>query len=268
MTAVTVPRRALLALAPAAAGLCALVPPAAQAEAQPGPDTWLKLVADLTGRTVYSLTEGMVWGFRPQADDLSAADFARPLYGYRSLIARKALRADGGVQLRTKGWSFYLDPVSREPIRELLNPYTQAMVACPPLSAPAASAVYGGPAATATPQALAARRIGERVWLEVDKISRFKPADTTWFKLEADFTTYQVQVADLARAEAGHIPSVWSHSLTAEWQTWMRMHGQPGHILFNGAGAALPHPEALDPGFRRAIEQAFPGSLAEVRGWG
>ncbi|WP_394762686.1 hypothetical protein [Phenylobacterium sp.] len=230
--------------------------------------TWLTLVADLRGRTVYSVTEGMVWGFRPQADDLAANDFARRLYGYRSLLARKAERAgDGSVRLRTKAWSFYLDATTGEPITELLNPYTQAMVSCPPLSGPASTVTYGGAAPTATAPELTSRRIGDHVWLGVDRVSRFKPSDTTWFKLEADFTTYVVQAADFARTGADHLPSTWSHSLTAEWQTWMRMHGQPGHILFNGAGATLLGAQAIDPGLRRAVDRFYPGGLAEVLAW-
>ncbi|WP_293897707.1 DUF1838 family protein [Phenylobacterium sp.] len=263
-------RRDLLGLIPVSLALCAsaLVSAPAAAAQTPGLRTWLKLVADLDGRTVFSVTEGMVWGFKPQADDLTAAQFARRLYGYRSLLARKVETTPDGLRLRTKGWSFYLDADSGEPVSELLNPYTGLKVTCPPLSGPASSVTYGGPVATGAGPDLTMRRIGDHAWIGVDRISRFKPSDTTWFKLEADLTTYACRTADLDNPANSHIPSTWSHSLTAEWQTWMRMHGEPGHILFNGAGVALRGPEQIGTDLRRAIDRGFPGALAETLAWG
>lgn len=263
MTGPDLLRRAMLA-APASLSFVAGPQPSIAV----APDTWVRLIADLTGRTVWSLTQGMVWGFRPQADDLTAADFARRLYGYQSLVARQTRReADGGLRLRTKAWSFYLDRDSFLPIAELRNPYTGEIVACPPLSPPASNSIYGGPKPTAPWPELASRQLGEHAWLRAERISRFKPADTTWFKLEADFTTFACRLADLRARRAPHIPSTWSHSLVAEWQTWMRMHGQPGHILFQGAGAALGGAEAIPSALRSAIDLGFPGALAEVASW-
>ena len=228
---------------------------------------WLRLTADLSGRTTWGATRGDVWGFLPQADDLTTETFARRLYGYWSLVARKAkVSADGTASLRLKGWTFYLDPDSGAIVSEIHNPYTGQMVSCPPLSGPAATLHYGDSAAPGAPVVLRQRRLGPHAWLELDRISRFKPADITWFKLEADMTTFACRAADIDNPHMTHVPNTVAHNLVAEWQTWMHMHGAPGHILFKGDGAFVTGPGEV-PQLQAAIDARFPGTLAEVHAW-
>lgn len=241
--------------------------PASAAPLDGATRNWLRLTADLSGATTWGVTRGDVWGFLPQADDLTTDTFARRLYGYWSLIARKAAVGAGGrVALRLKGWTFYLDPQSGEIVTQLFNPYTKQQVQCPPLSGNAAMLHYGD--ATQPPLDLRERRLGEQVWVELDRISRFKPADTTWFKLEADMTSYACRAADLDDPSLPHITNTWSHNLIAEWQTWMKMHGTPGHILFKGDGGFIPSPERIPAALHSAIDTHFAGTLADVAAWG
>jgi hypothetical protein len=65
----------------------------------------------------------------------------------------------------------------------------------------------------------------------------------------------------------GHIPNTTSHNLVAEWQTWMKMHGAPGHILFVGNGAHAYRPTDLPETFQAAVAREFPGTLAEPLRW-
>jgi hypothetical protein len=270
-------RRTLLAgLLPASLALCAAL---ADAPAIAGEDggggidgktrTWLKLVSDLSGRATFAVERGDVWGFKPQADDLTTDAFAKRLYGYWGLLARQAIvAADGTISLKTKGWTFYTHPQTGEIVTEILNPYAGQTVHCPPLSGPAFTAVYGAPGAPPGPALdLRQRRLDEHAWVEVDRISRFKPKDTAWFKLEADLISYACRADDLDDPAKRFIPSIWSHNVVAEWQTWMQMHGTPGHILFKGDGAFIPNLDATPAPLKAAIEQHFPSSFDAIKAW-
>ena len=265
--------RRRLMVGAAGLGLPTLLASAAPAAiAQSSARTWLRLVADLSEEPMVAVTRGDVWGFKPQADDLTPEAFAKRLYGYWSLAVRQARnRPDGGVVLSTKAWSFYLDPQSGAVVDHIANPYKGTVVSCPPLSGPVSTALYpadGAPDAHAgAALGLTDRRMGERAWVGVNRISRFKPSDTTWFKLEADLTSYACKAADLDNGALTHVPNSWSHNLVAEWQTWMRMHGDPGHILFKGDGAFVPGLQQAPPELLAAIDAHFPGTMPPIAAW-
>jgi hypothetical protein len=268
-------RRAVLAgLIPASLALSAALAETPALAAAPGglddkTRTWLKLVSDLSGRATFAVERGEVWGFKPQADDLTTDAFAKRLYGYWGLLARQATTAtNGSVTLKTKGWTFYTHPDTGEIVTEILNLYTGQVVQCPPLSGPVFTATYGAPGTPpAPPMDLRHRRLEGHAWVEIDRISRFKPKDTTWFKLEADLVSYACRAADLDDPKASFIPSIWSHNVVAEWQTWMKMHGTPGHILFKGDGAFIPSLDATPAPLKAAIDTHFPRTLEAVKGW-
>ena len=108
------------------------------------------------------------------------------------------------------------------------------------------------------------RTIGENTWVSTDRFVRFRPGSISWWKLEGDLIDHACRTRDLGHA--AHIPSTWSHNLVAEWQTWMNMHGTPGHILFKGSGAGLA-PAEVPTAAREAIDAHFPGAFAEALGW-
>jgi hypothetical protein len=232
-----------------------------QASSGAAGETWLRLVADLSGRPVFSVLRGDVWGFLPQADDLTPATFARKLYGYWSLVERTARPApDGSTALTTKGWSFYLDPTTGEVATRILNPYTGAMVTAKPLSGPPSTLVLQPGHAEPAGMDLTIRRDGDTAIVDIARISRFTTPDITWFKLEADFNTHLCKTADLDDRRRTHVPSTFSHNLVAEWQTWMDMHGAPGHILFRGAGSQVTSLGDAPATLRAAIQKHFPAS--------
>ena len=135
--------------------------------------------------------------------------------------------------------------------REFVNPYTGRVVQCPPRMSPVGETVMtrGGPPAgapspfpaelsiTGRPMRLDYAVLGDHVWARREQFSRFRPPDTTWFKLEADMVTHAARLDELLSRGLDHVPNTLSHNLVAEWQTWMNMHGSPGHILFVGQGA-------------------------------
>jgi hypothetical protein len=124
-----------------------------------------------------------------------------------------------------------------------------------------------GPGQSSSPPELRQHRLGDRAWVEVSRLSRFKPRDTTWFKLEADLVNYACRTADLDDPAATSIPSTWSHNVVAEWQTWMQMHATPGNILFKGDGAFVNRLQDAPTALLAAIDQYFPSTLDDVRSW-
>jgi hypothetical protein len=242
---------------------------------------WARLKADLAGRTLYSVTTGTVWGFKPQADDLALQDFARRLYGYTTCVARRAqLRADGSVVIRAQSWNFYLHPDTHRFVREIHNPYTDRMVASAPMLAPAREQVFtvAGAAAAAgaataetlqpaRPFDLQIRTVGEHAFVTESSFSRFKSGNISWYKLEGNMTSHACLLRDVRDVARTHVPSTWAQNLVAEWQTWMEMHGTPGHILFKGDGCHVARVAELSDELRRDIESVTPGALAETVRW-
>jgi hypothetical protein len=225
---------------------------------------WARLVGDLTGKPVFFFTQGSVWGFKPQADDLTTAEFAKRLYGYSGVAARRIVPAGDGWTLHAAYWAFYRDPVTDAITDRIPNPYTGRIDTAKPLSgAPAPRPLDLTPApGTAT----RVRRLGASAIVETSTISRFRSPDISWHKLEANLEDYVCRAAALD-AGAPHLPSHYSQSLVAEWQTWTGMHGTPGHILFKGNGEPLSRLDAVPQDQIAAIERFFPGTLARVQAW-
>ncbi len=239
------------------------LPPASAREARL---IWARLVGDLSGKPVFFFTHGSVWGFKPQADDLSLADFAKRLYGYSGVAARRFIRDGDGYKVRQKFWAFYRDPISDAITDQIPNPYTGRTDTAKPLSGPEAVKSFdlGADAGGAMPYAMRVRRLGGSAIIETSAFHRFKPADATWYKLEGNLENYVCRAADLDRGQP-HLPCFYSQNLVAEWQTWTGMHGTPGHILFKGNGEPLRSLDTVPADQREAIERFFPGTLTNWR---
>ncbi len=239
---------------------------------------WARLNGDPAGRTSWSTHGGMVYGFLPQADDVSLEAFARQLYQYRAVAVRRMrFDADGTLRIRQRAWSWYANAQTGEFHRAFLNPYTNRTVQCPPRMSPIGELVMtrqGPPPPTAPtpfpaelsitgrPMRLDYAVVGSHVWARREQFARFRPPDTTWYKLEADLVTHAARLDELRQPGLDHVPNTLSHNLVAEWQTWMNMHGSPGHILFVGQGTSVFRAGDLPDPVQATIEQQFPGTLA------
>jgi hypothetical protein len=219
----------------------------------------------------------MVYGFLPQADDVTLAQFARRLYQYHAVAVRQMrFDADGALHMRLRAWSWYSDAESREFHRDFLNPCTIRVVQCPPRMSPVGETVMtrsGPPAGAPTPfpaELSPTGRpmrpdyavLGNHVWARREQFSRFRPPDTTWFKLEADMVKHAARRDELLAPGLDHLPKTISHNLIAEWQTWMNMHGSPGHNLFVGQDAHVFRADDPPGDVQATVEKEFPGSLA------
>ena len=291
-----IPRRdmlALLGLAGLGGGLLCASSASAQAQGIPVKPTaqavelFAKLVGDLSGQVALTYMSGAVWGFRPQADDLALAEFARRIYGYKSLIARKVRRLPGGdFAIKQQGWTFYADPITDVITDTLRNPYTGVDVQpYSPPSAPFESAfrpdgtVYlpgkedanplgnGQSTIFDNPFDMRVKSIGAYSFVNTSQFIRFQPANIDWFKLEATLISYACRTADLLDPKLTHVPSTSTMNLVAEWQTWMNMHGSPGHILFKGEGTGIASIAEAPADYRAALAARFPGQLEQALTW-
>ena len=289
------PRRDLLALF-GLAGVSGLLTNPSRASAAQGVsvkpmsktvELFARLVGDLSGKVSLSYMEGTVWGFRPQADDLALSDFARRIYGYKTLLARKVRRlSNGDFAIKQQGWTFYADPDTDMITETLRNPYTGADVKpYSPPSAPFEMAYRsdgtqylpgkedanplgnGQSAAFDNPFDMRVKTIGGHSFVNTSQFIRFKPGNIDWFKLEATLIGYACRAADLSNLKLTHIPSTTTMSLVAEWQTWMNMHGSPGHILFKGEGADIASIADAPANYRAALASKFPGKLDKALAW-
>jgi hypothetical protein len=244
--------------------------------------TWARLNGDPSGGVTYSFLQGMVYGFLPQSDDVRLAEFVRPLYQYRTCTARRMrFEADGTLRIRTRTWNYYANSVTGTLHREFTNPYTGKLVQCPPRASNAEErTMTAGPPASGSPGPFPVESsldghpmkldyavLAGDVWIKREQFTRFHPSDTTWFKLEADFVTHAARLEDVRNGRPDHVRNTISHNLVAEWQTWMNMHGSPGHILFIGAGGHVRHAGELPDSFVATIEHEFPRTLGDALAW-
>ena len=243
--------------------------------------TWGKLTADLSGRTVFAFTTGHVYGFKPQADDLTLEDFARVLYGYQTCSARKAVEGkEGAITIRQRTWIWYQDPETGAFIDTLINPYTGEEVSALPFASGVSEQVFNldGPdfsrapfpvefSEDGVPFSLDYRVVGTKAFVTRRGFTRFQTPGITWHKLEADLVSHACDLRDLVNQDLTHISSTWSHNLVAEWQTWMNMHGTPGRILFKGNSTHVDKPDQLPADFQEAVNDRFPGTLTDATAW-
>ena len=117
------------------------------------------------------------------------------------------------------------------------------------------------------PYELRVRVVGDNAFVTETAFNRLKPGNIAWWKLEGSMTSHACRLADLGNRDLTYIPNTWSMNLVAEWQTWMEMHGTPGHILFKGDGAHLWSEDQIPDEIRADIEAVTPGALAEVNRW-
>lgn len=250
-------------------------------------ELFARLVGDLSGKATLGYTAGTVWGFRPQADDLALADFARRIYGYKSLVVRKVRRLpNGDLAIKQQAWTFYADPLTDAITDTLRNPYTGVDVK--PYSPPSApweiayradGTAYlpgkedanplgnGESTVFDNPFDMRVRTIGVHSFVDTSQFIRFKPANIDWWKLEATLIGYACRTADILDARITHIPSTSTMNLVAEWQTWMDMHGSPGHILFKGEGTTVASLADVPADYRDALASRFPEQFEKALAW-
>lgn len=192
------------------------------------------------------------------------------LFGFAGVNVSRIVEIEGGLQLLSREAAFYLDPRSREILREWDNPVTGERVAVDhvwndPVNQQWLEQQPWGPFRVPTTD------LGETLCLNLDiplaypsplSVAKYpdSSADDTYRALEL-FQFFAAKT-DLADPDLTSVPCTLSWSRVSPWLPWMRMGQRPGGLVFHTRGVkstydavpaqirdhiAATHPEYAEP---------------------
>jgi len=243
-------------------------------------EAFVRVRGDTSGALAYTYTSGRVYGQRP-------GETAVPLMGYESgLVDRYERVAEGTFRQTRRELMHFTDLASGALLARLRIPYTgrdarpmHALVG--PLQfalTPRGIAfnTHDPAAAPGQPFLLDWRVQGDELTLTQETIRRYansiRPQEFPFAsngdeRLYCDFLTYRArrdELEDRARA------SVFAHvfySAQTNFQPWMMMGQDPGHLLFHASGFKTTRLDALPRTYREITESLHPGLLADPFGF-
>ncbi|HPF25777.1 MAG: DUF1838 family protein [Steroidobacteraceae bacterium] len=238
-----------------------------------------RLQGDLSGKTIYSYVTGQVFGLVP-ADGPALADYGRLMYRIEGGgIQMSRERTDGAVEERSRGWMFYLDPETGAYLDTFENPYTGDTVAVPTFRGGISGGVMtvNGPEVSANftmestvfnrPVQLDWRFVGDQAFISRHAFTRWKESSTGVHKTEMTLDCWNCRIADIANEKLTMIPNVYSWTSQTEWQSWLKMRGKPGAMLWRNEGVKVKSLEALPRAFVEQSDKKVPGALRDALSW-
>ncbi len=238
-----------------------------------------RLQGDLSGRTIYSFSTGQVFGLIP-GDGPELSEYGRLLYRTEGCSVRMSRqRADGAIEERSRSWMFYKDAETQQYLSEFRNPYTDETVPVPTFR----GGISGGVMTTNGPQVSASftmestvfnrpvlldwQFFGDQAWIYRHAFTRWKESATGFHKTEMTLDCWTCRVADVADDTKTMIPSNYSWTSQTEWQSWLKMRGKPGAMLWRLDGVKLGTIDQLPRDFVAQSEKLLPGKLTEPLTW-
>ena len=238
-----------------------------------------RLQGDVSGRVIYSFSQGQVFGLVP-GDGPALADYGRLMYRTDGCAVRMSrLRADGAVEERSRNWMFYKDAESGAYLSEFRNPYTNESLPVPTFR----GGISGGIMTTNGPQISASftmestvfnrpllldwRFLGDQAWIHRHAFTRWKEGSTGFYKTEMTLDCWVCKLADLANEKLTMVPSLYSWTSQTEWQSWLKMRGKPGAMLWRNESVKLTSVSDLPAEFVAQSEKIMPGKLTEPLTW-
>ncbi len=238
-----------------------------------------RLQGDISGRVHYSYSQGTVFGLVP-AEGPPLADYGRLIYRTEGVSVRMSrARADGAIEDRARNWMFYCDPDTSEYITEFRNPYTGETLPVPTFRGGIGGNVMtiNGPQVSATftmestvfnrPLQLDYKFVGDTAWIHRHAFTRWKEGATGFQKTEMTLDAWVCRIADLANEKLTMIPSSYSWTSQTEWQSWLKMRGKPGAMLWRNDSIKADSIDLLPRRFVAQCEKMMPGKLAEPLTW-
>lgn len=238
-----------------------------------------RLQGDLSGRTIWSFTSGQVFGLVP-GDGPPLSEYGRLLYRVEGCAVKMSrTRADGATEERSRSWMFYKDAETGAYLTEFRNPYTGEMVPVPTFRGGISGSVMtvNGPEVSANftmestvfnrPLQLDWRFFGDQAWIYRHAFTRWLERSSGVHKTEMTLDCWVCRIEDIADERLTMIPSTYSWTSQTEWQSWLRMRGRPGAMLWRTDGVKLTSVEQLPPEFVAQSEKALPGKLTEPLSW-
>lgn len=238
-----------------------------------------KLQGDLSGKKIYSYSEGRVFGIRPDRPD-SLNVFGKEVFKYSGCsIKISRLLENGHVETKSKGWLLYRDPKTGAFIDEMVNPYTKQKVDVPPFRAGIRGGVNtpNGPKIDATfkmestvfdaPVDLVFTEIGYRIHVTRHAFTKwFESKSRTW-RTEMTLDTYDFDRKYLTDRSYTHIPADFHWTSETSWLSILKMAGTPGHMIWTSSGSTFYNKEELPQEFIKATEKRQSGVFVEPLTW-
>jgi hypothetical protein len=238
-----------------------------------------RLQGDLSGRTIWSYSEGLVFGLVP-GDGPALADYGRVLYRNAGVSVKMSrVLENGAVQDRSRSWMFYRDADSGEFLASFQNPYTGESVPVPTFRGGigGSTMTVNGPEVSANftmestvfgrPLLLDWRFFGEHAWVRRHAFTRWLERSSNTHRTEMTLDCWVCRIEDVANEKLTMIPSQHSWTSQTEWQSWLKMRGKPGAMLWRQDGAKLTALEQLPKNFIDYSEKMLPGKLTEPLAW-
>ncbi|MCU0758078.1 MAG: DUF1838 domain-containing protein [Steroidobacteraceae bacterium] len=238
-----------------------------------------RLQGDLSGRTIWSFSTGRVFGLVP-GEGPPLAEYGRLMYRTDGVAVKMSRqRADGAVEDRSRNWMFYKDPETNAYLTEFRNPYTGETLPVPTFRGGIGGTVMtvDGPQVSANftmestvfgrPVLLDWRFLGEHAFIHRHAFTRWKEGSTGFHKTEMTLDAWVCRIEDVANDKLTMIPSTYSWTSQTEWQSWLKMRGRPGAMLWRNESVKLRSIDELPPDFVAQSEKAMPGKLTESLTW-
>ena len=231
-----------------------------------------RLQGDLSGRITYTYNPGFVFGI-VTGRALAPGESGQLLYQVEGCTKRVSrVLEDGSIEERSRSWMVYCDADTGDYLQEFHNPYTDETIVVPAVrGGPAVSRLtLNGPVLPAslglestlldTPPRLHWRVLGERVWISRYAASRITVANGKP-RNELSMDAWVCHLSDLLDEQATHIPSTYTWTSHADWQSWLQMQDHPGSLLWRVESVVMHEQDQLPSRFRAQLERVAPGQI-------
>jgi len=238
-----------------------------------------KLRGDLSGQLTYSISEGRVFGIRPDLPD-ELNQFGKEVIRFYGCSMRiKRVLDNGNVETKSRSWLLYQHPETGEFIDEMENPYTGEVVEIPPFRGGISGSVMtpNGPEVSAnfkmestafnTPLNMVFSQTGPRMHVTRHAFTKwFEKRSETW-RTEMTLDTYDFDADLLNDRSLSHIPSDTHWMSQTSWLSILKMSGTPGHMLWSTNGRVVFDKSELPAEFIEATENKQPDIFSQPLNW-
>jgi hypothetical protein len=164
-------------------------------------------------------------------------------------------------------------------LTEFRNPYTDEVVPVPTFRGGISGSVMteSGPEVSASftmestifnrPVQLDWKFFGEHAWIYRHAFTRWLERASGLHKTEMTLDCWVCRIEDIANTRLTMLPSNYSWTSQTEWQSWLKMRGRPGAMLWRTDGVKLTAVDQLPREFVDQSEKALPGKLTEPLSW-
>jgi len=238
-----------------------------------------KIRGDLSGRKVFSYSEGRVFGIRPdQPDELDT--FGKEVFRYAGCGMRIMREIEGDkVETKSRSWLLYQDPKTNEFLSEMKNPYTGTVVEVPAFRGgiSGSTMTINGPEISSNfkmestafnrPLNLVFNEIGDRMHITRHAFTKwFERKSETW-RTEMTLDTYDLDTSYLYDRSLTHIPADSHWTSQTSWLSLLKMAEVPGHMIWSSSGRVLFNKSDLPDAFVAATEAKQPDIFSTELTW-